>query len=163
MKVLAIDPANIESGWCLIDSTTYRPIEFGKTKNGDLETKLLTITKDLPSVCIIEMVKSYGMAVGQTVFDTCVQIGRFQRICEQRDITWENVGRKQYIIDLLGDPRAKDANVIQYLIDRFAPNTPNKGKGSKKEQGWFYGFAADVWQAYAIGVWYCDKINKRVW
>jgi hypothetical protein len=26
-----------------------------------------------------------------------------------------------------------------------------------KDQGWFYGFKADIWSAYAIGITYIDK------
>jgi hypothetical protein len=36
--------------------------------------------------------------------------------------------------------KAKDANITQALIDRFAPGVPNRGKGTKAEPGWFYGF-----------------------
>jgi hypothetical protein len=50
-----------------------------------------------------------------------------------------------------------DAGIIQYLTHRFAPNEPNYGKGTKKNPSWFYGFRADIWQAYALGVAYIDR------
>ena len=28
--ILAIDPGNVESGWCLIDAETRKPLHFGK-------------------------------------------------------------------------------------------------------------------------------------
>ena len=52
--------------------------------------------------------------------------------------------------------RAKDTNIRQALVDRFAPGQPNHGKGTKAEPGWFYGFRADVWQAYALAVYVAD-------
>jgi len=161
MKVLAIDPGNIYSGYALIDED-YKPIECGKIENTILEKKLFTNSFGLTpyDIVTIEMVKSYGMQVGQTVFDTCIWIGRFTEILViNRGHMPTYVGRKEYILALCGSTKAKDSNVIQYLIDRFAPDTPNRGKGSKKEQGWFYGFKADVWQAYAIAVWTLDKHN----
>ena len=34
--ILAIDPGNIESAYCVIDKKTYKPIELGKIKNEEL-------------------------------------------------------------------------------------------------------------------------------
>lgn len=164
--LLAIDPGNIESGYAIL-ADDYTPIMFGKVANEDFVKQIISECTNRNigiRKVVIERIKSYGMAVGQSVFDTCVVVGRFSAIFEimLEGKPTEYVGRKEYIVDLIGTPKAKDANVIQYLIDRFAPNTPNRGKGTKKDPGFFYGFRADVWQAYAIGVWALDKEKGKV-
>jgi hypothetical protein len=53
--------------------------------------------------------------------------------------------------------KANDATIKQALVDRFAPDTPNHGKGTKKEPGFFHGFSADMWSSFAIATTYHDK------
>ena len=55
--------------------------------------------------------------------------------------------------------KAKDTNIKQALIDIYAPNTSNNGKGTKKEPGFFYGFKADIWQAMAIAHTYKEMVE----
>lgn len=143
--ILGIDPGNIESAYCLIDKETYKPIEFGKINNSDLEDYICTKKSNHLKI-IIEMVACYGMAVGKTVFDTCVQIGRFTMLADE----YEYIYRKDVKINLCGSMKAKDSNIRQALIDRFGE------VGTKKNQGWFYGFKSDIWSAYAVGTTYLD-------
>lgn len=166
IRVLAIDPGNTESGVCLLSD--YKPLYFGKFENEEIlkSNGVLEhiMCKYLPSAVVIEMVAHYGsgMAVGKTVFETCIYIGRIIEWLRLHGAT--NIAlipRKHYIAELTGSAKAKDGNVIQYLVDRFAPNEPNHGKGTKKAPGWFYGFKADVWQACALGVYYTDLCKKE--
>ena len=147
---LAIDPGNTYSAWVLIDDKTRRPLDFGKDENGEIRIELPHIDADR---VVIEMVASYGMAVGADVFETCVWIGRF---IERSPVPPVLVKRQPVKLHHCRSPKAKDANVIQALVDRFAPGQPNRGKGTKAAPGWFYGFAADVWQAYALAVFDVD-------
>ena len=163
--ILAIDPGNQESAYIVIDADTRRPIHFGKLKNTELRDRLWTAA---PSVIeadhtAIEMVASYGMAVGAEVFETCVWIGRFHTTIEAHTGREPELVKRQPVkLHHCHSSRAKDGNVIQALVDRFAPGQPNKGKGTKASPGWFYGFAADVWQAYALAVYHADTTPAGV-
>lgn len=154
--LLAIDPGNIESAFCIIDKETFKPIEFGKIDNTNLLIKLGEL-----SYCdlIIEMIASYGMPVGKEVFETCVWIGRF--IQRRKCADFEYIYRKEEKINLCGSLKAKDSNIRQALIDRFATFDFKNGKGTKKQQDFFYGFSKDVWSAYAVGITWLDKQKKN--
>lgn len=158
--ILAIDPGNIESAFVLLDEK-LKPCEAKIVDNVDM----LEIIEDYGSNedidLAIEMIASYGMAVGKTVFDTCVWIGRFYETAIQRDYRYiQYIYRQEEKMNLCHSMKANDSNITQALIDRFAPNTRNKGKGVKANPGWFYGFKKDIWQAYAVGVTYHDIYLK---
>ena len=70
---------------------------------------------------VIEMIASYGMTVGQTVFETCVWIGRFVEIASFNNIKFEYIYRKDEKMNLCYSMKAKDSNIRQALIDRFGP------------------------------------------
>lgn len=157
-KVLAIDPGNIESAYCIVDVETYKPIEFGKVMNDQLQERLrygdLTDVKDF----VIEKVASYGMPVGREVFDTCEQIGRFDQIIFDRcGKSPHYVFRIDEKLAICHDTRASDTNIRRALIDRFATHDLKNGKGTKKNPDWFYGFKADVWAAYSVAITYIEK------
>ncbi len=147
--ILAIEAGNEESAYCLIYTKTYKPMEFGKIDNTMMLIKLKELKYDK---LIIEMIASYGMAVGASVFDTCVWIGRF---IQRRDCAdFEYIYRKEEKMNLCYSMKAKDSNIRQALIDRFGD------VGTKKNPGWFYGFKKDIWAAYAVGVTWLDKQKK---
>lgn len=157
--VLAIDPGNTQSAYVVID-TDRRPLWFGKVPNDELRTLLHANWWEWnPDATAIEMIASYGMAVGADVFETCVWIGRFDETLRRLTRAPELIKRNPIKVHHCHSSKAKDSNITQALVDRFAPGQPNRGKGTKADPGWFYGFAADVWQAYALAVYVADQLE----
>ena len=154
MKVLAIDPGNQQSAWCMIDGETLKPLSFGKEENQVVLDAVQHLSYDR---IVIERVASYGMAVGRDVFETCEWVGRFTQAAR---VPPDYVYRQEEKLHICGDSRAKDANIRRALIDRFAQHDLKNGKGTKKNPDWFYGFSADVWQAYAVAVTYVETRCK---
>lgn len=151
--IVGIDPGNEQSAYCIVDED-LRPVHFGKMIN---ELMYEQMVKDLQELSpddyvefAIERIASYGMPVGATVLDTCVWIGQLKERLRAFQLTF--IFRKQEAVMLCHSARGNDATIKQALIDRFAKGVPHYGKGSKKNPGWFYGFRADIWAAYAIAV-----------
>jgi hypothetical protein len=156
-RILAIDPGNTESAFVVIDADC-RPLWFGKIPNPDLLASIQAYRDEWQiNHVAIEMIASYGMSVGADVFETCVWIGRFFSHVQG----WllrepELVKRHPVKMHHCHSAKAKDSNVTQALVDRFANGASNHGKGTKADPGWFHGFRADVWQAYALAVYAAD-------
>jgi hypothetical protein len=168
--VLGIDPGNEWSAFALIDAATCRVIVAGKTRNEDHMVQLVDWCVGDPEdpaprfdALAIEWVESYGMAVGREVFDTCRWVGRFQQLADvyATETPCTLVTRRLVKLHHCGTSKAKDPNIIAALVERFAPGEPNRGKGTKDAPGWFHGFAADVWQAYAVAVLQADVTEGR--
>lgn len=160
--ILSFDPGNEYTAYCLIDDDR-RPIEHGKVKNEEALDYIYkfynTHARELDAV-VIEMVASYGMAVGASVFWTCVMIGRLTEAAKVVGIPVDYIYRIEEKSLICHDSKAKDANIRQALIDRYAQHDKKNGKGTKKNPDWFYGFAADQWAAYAVGVSWMEKHNQ---
>lgn len=155
--ILGIDPGNTETAFCLVDDQ-LRPIRFAKLSNelayAEMVEAIVTYTFTDHIHVAVEMIASYGMPVGAEVFDTCVWIGQLKERLKMYDVRY--IYRKDEKMTLCHSMKANDANIKQALVDRFAPGVPSHGKGKKSAPGWFYGFRADIWQAYAVAVTYHD-------
>lgn len=158
MKILSIDPGCIDSAYVLMDGETLKPIEVGKINNEFLLGKIIYELKF--DEVAIEMIDSYGMPVGKEIFETVFWVGRFwEAACKCKKT---KIYRQDEKINLCGTKQAKDSNIRQALIDRFAEHDFKNGKGTKKNPDWFYGFKDDIWAAYAVGVTYCDmKLDRK--
>lgn len=159
-KILAIDPGNEKSGYTLIDMQTYVPIQHGKIDNDKLEELMLELDYEH---LVLEMVASYGMSVGKSVFDTVFHTGRFSGI--KTSVKYTRITRSQVKMHLLGRTSAKDTHITQFLVQRFLTTEEmdrwgDYGKGVKADKGYFYGFNNDIYQAYAVGVTWLDVTKQ---
>ena len=143
--ILAIDPGSVQSAFVIWNGKDV--IDKGLISNN----KVLDLLRvSIPNVRLaIETITSFGMPVGADVFTTCIWIGRF---IERWDGTVRLVTRREVKIHLCETMRAKDANIRQALVDRFAYGYGNHGKGHKANPSIFYGFKQDIWQAMAVAV-----------
>ncbi len=148
MIILGIDPGNVESAFVLWDSIN-QIIEFAKIDNNISIITRNGVFVDVDQTCI-EMIASYGMPVGKTVFDTCVWIGRFYQALSNTSPV-DLIYRGAIKMHFCNSMKAKDSNIRQTLIDIFGP------PGTKKNPGRLYGIKKDLWQALALCVYWAGK------
>ena len=140
MSVLAIDPGTTKSGWLVFDEG--RVLACGVNDNPDV---LEAVRYTSASIVAIEMIASYGMAVGSSVFETVRWIGRFQQAAPDPERVML-VYRQDIKLFLCKSLQANDANVRQALIDRVG--TP----GTKAKPGATYGVYTHAWAALGVAV-----------
>ena len=152
--ILAIDPGPVKSAWVVYDPDSPEPIiQAGIEENDDLILRALNEEFEIEiDEVVIEMVASYGMAVGASVFETCVTIGRFVQLFSRLPVSM--MYRKDVKMHLCHSMRAKDANIRQAIIDRLGP------PGTKKHPGKTFGVKADIWAALACAVTFADTRPK---
>lgn len=157
MEILCLDVGTKDSGFCLVDFETYKPLKFGKINNEEL---LSIVKNENYDVLVYEEFQCYGMPIGSSTIISITWNGRYIQSALDRRKDTKSILRREEKIEICGSMRAKDTNIRHALIDRFAKHDFNSGKGTKANPDWFYGFKADVWSAYAIAVTYIDR-KKR--
>jgi hypothetical protein len=157
MRILAIDPGNIESAFVVYEDGKI--FDKGKLEN----VAMLGMINHNPEFIFsehlaIEMVACYGMAVGKTVFDTCVWIGRFIQAWN-KDYT--QIYRRDVKMFLCNSTKAKDGNVRQAIIDRYPPTGGGKIPqiGTKKQPGQLFGIHDDIWAALGVAITFSETKN----
>jgi hypothetical protein len=178
MHILGIDPGSEQSAWVLYDSSANSVLAH---RIEDNEALLLTLRHwcenfPLPDAVALEMVASYGMPVGKSVFQTCVWIGRFVQIVDYAlGLRTTLIYRLDAKMTLCHDSRAKDSNIRQAVLDLF-PATGGGAipqVGTKQQPGPLYGMSKDMWSALAVALTdakrekqrrtqQCQRRNKRI-
>ena len=151
-QTLGIDPGNLQSGWALLDRERG-VLGSGVMANAVLLEKIRALGDEQDVALAVEWITSMGMAVGQTVFDTCRFAGRVQEAFHAPEAV-VFIPRVQVKLHLCSKRNAKDPNVRQALIDLF----PASGDGAvpqigtKRNPGPLYGVASHAWPALAVAV-----------
>jgi hypothetical protein len=147
MSILAIDPGTTHSGWVLYNPNTKGVISKGIDLNEYVRSDVMGYS--CWSELAIEMIASYGMPVGQEVFDTCVWIGKF---VARMPVT--KIYRRQVKLHLCGSVRAGDANIRKAIIDRYAAvgggRIPQIGINSNP--GPLHGVSSHMWAALGVAI-----------
>lgn len=146
-RILAIDPGTTHSGWV---NYAGRHIEgAGVMENAELLRHIREA--DWAEQVAIEMIASYGMAVGAETFRTVWWTGRFAEAWLARSGRLPlEVYRKEVKSHLCGSQKAKDANVRQAVIDRYGGKA--EAIGNVKRPGPLYRVKSHAWQALAVAI-----------
>jgi hypothetical protein len=138
-RILALDPGTNETAYIVWDGSTIH------AKGILTNEQMLSLLKSgdlMPyQEAAIEMVASYGMAVGREVFETCLWVGRYIERCKAPH---RLIYRKDVKLHLCNSPRAKDGNIRQALIDKHGK------QGTAKNPGPLYGVTSHIIAALAV-------------
>jgi hypothetical protein len=149
MRILAIDPGNVQSAYVILNTDEPEIILKGIIPNDECLNIFKAFDNDFnhnykPDVAVIEQVAGMGMVVGETVFETAVWSGRFWQMLDSLGFRVDRIKRNEIKNLLCGSSRAKDKNIRQRLIDIYGE------QGTKKNPGKTYGMKADMWAALAV-------------
>jgi hypothetical protein len=161
--ILALDPGSEQTAHVVYDEQLRAIVGMGIKANAETLTVVSGLARARDVRCVVEMVASYGMAVGREVFETVYWIGRFseawaqQRWLEFGEYTGaERLVRRDVKMHLCGNNAAKATNIRAALLDRFGPGK-ERAVGVKAKPGPLYGVKADCWAALALAVTYADR------
>lgn len=144
--IIGIDPGNEQTGWCKIrvgpgsaGAPAVEIIDAGKQPNACVRDMLMRIGIDGYRYVVIENIQSYGGQVGRATLDTCIEIGRYVEICEQRGLPHLLIPRPEYARWMAdGARKVNDSVLRQALMLRYGGDKKGeplhllKGGGSDK-------------------------------
>ena len=159
MVLFGIDPGTVESGYVVFNSENMEVVDSGVIGNEEL---LHLSAWDNADIICIEMVASYGQAVGKTTFETVLWIGRFVQTAVYKDKEYKLLYKKKDTNPTLCfSSYVKDTHIRQAILDMF-PATGGGSvpqKGTKAQPGPLYGVSSHAFSALAVALTYCLNIG----
>lgn len=125
--IVCFDPGNNLTGWCVY--SIENKVLFYKNKEDNLEVieKFKEFFQKYNILQVgIEYPSSYGMSVGQSLYDTCTFVGILIQISKDNNINPELVFRKSVKMFLCNSVRAKDAEVNLRVREYFGEDNTIK-------------------------------------
>ncbi len=158
MNILCIDPGPTTSGVVQLKTGRLWPprvIPVGAKVPNSTVLQRCSLASGL-DLLVIERIASYGMPVGEEVFET-VRWAAFFELTFGPDRT-RRLSRQAVKMAICKSPRANDATIRQALIDLYGG--PDCIKGAKaatrkdpgRQAGELSGIRADAWSALAVGL-----------
>jgi hypothetical protein len=170
MKILAIDPGTVQSGWVIYvpHSMAYPTQGWSPNLEGMGIEDNYTIREWIRydritawNTAVIEKIESYGPKhqIGKETITTIEWIGRFTECVDSRMglKTMHTLTTREVRLHLCGYMGADKPAIRRALLDRFGP------QGTKKNPGVLYGVREHIWSALALAVVFADRAEGIVW
>lgn len=155
-NILAIDPGTTQFAFALFANRKF--LSGAKVPNSAFFAGFQPAI--VPDIVLIQA-KSYGMLVGESVFEAIRYCGRFEQFILD---TYPNayihyMPIQQVNLALCDDPFANDTTIKQRVLDLAGGK--DKAIGCKNFPGIYYGVKKDIWQAIALGLTYIQQNSKQ--
>lgn len=156
-NILAIDPGPSSSGAVLMDATDWPPTVTRSDRDASLD-ELREWWIPFADHIVCEWLTSYGAAVGATVLDTAMVVGRIKESAFRLGRGVALLTRPEVGLELAGSRHPKTAQVSEAIRDiyRRAGRATGGGKdpviGTKNQPGPLYGVALSQHEGSALAV-----------
>ena len=179
-RIIGIDAGNNHSALVVYAPQCPKILDYALESNEDIAMRLKALRNENTggsgpnrTRLVLEMVKSYGSPLGDSILETVFWIGRFVQIwTDTANMSYDLVPRKTIVNALIGHSQGGDSAVRQSLINYFAnrglygPQGESFEAGSDpksltRKGGPLYGIKKDLWAALAVCVSYRTVLEKR--
>ncbi|HSW63359.1 MAG TPA: hypothetical protein VLH56_08620 [Dissulfurispiraceae bacterium] len=160
--IIGIDPGAEKSAVVIYQHDYKQILHAMILSNAELVREIASI--DLPyhtaPTVVIEWINNMGLPVGNSVFETCRQIGRMEAAFIREGWRVELLSRNAIRMQLCGRTAGvNDAVIAQAVINRFGEDR-QQAVGTKKNPGPLYGIKRDLWQALAVAIAWAEEEEK---